>query len=146
MLFTLTATFAQSKVKEKDVLGTWELKVDIQQAIKEETKNMSLFEGMMARAFSGMAEEVMEEIDITFEFQKNNVAYLTVHTDLDEDETEVEKLYWEINERGQLIIDDIENDNVQVNNDGYWMRSKDRLVAVHEDGSTEHLAWMERVR
>lgn len=146
MLFVLAASFAQSRVKERDVLGTWALKVDIQQAIKEESKDMSLFEGMMARAFSGMAERVMEDIDITFEFQKNNVAYLTVHTDLDEDETETEKLYWEINERGQLIIDDIDNDNVQIDNDGYWMRSKDRLVAVDEDGSKECLAWMERVR
>lgn len=146
MLFTLTATMAQQRVKERDVLGSWELKVDIQQAIKEETKNMSLFEGMMARAFSGLAEEVMEEIDITFEFQKNHVAYLTVHSDLEEDETKVEKLYWTINDKGQLIIEDIENDNVKFDNDGFWMRSKDRLVAIDENGTTEHLAWMERVK
>ncbi|TRZ47455.1 hypothetical protein D3A96_01735 [Robertkochia marina] len=146
MLLTLTATMAQQRVKERDVLGTWELKVDIQQAIKEETKNMNLFEGMMARAFSGMAEEVMEEIDITFDFRKNNVLYLTVHTDLGEDETDVEELYWEINKHGQLIIEDIDNDNVQVNNDGYWMKSEGRLVAIDKDGSLEPLAWMQRVK
>lgn len=147
LMFFLAATgFAQERVSEREVLGTWKLNVDIREAIDQESEEMGFFEGMMAKAFSGMAADIMDEIDITFDFRKNNVLYLTVHTDFDEDETETEELYWEINDKGQLFIEDIDNNEVQIDNDGYWMKSDGKLVAIDKDGSTEHLAWMERTK
>ena len=145
MFFLAVAGFAQERVTEREVLGTWKLNVDIREAVKEEAEEMSFFEGMMARAFSGMAADIMDEIDITFDFRKNNVLYLTVHTDFDEDETETEELYWEI-KKGQLYIEDIDNDEVQFENDGYWILSEGRLVAVKKNGLSEGVAWMERTR
>lgn len=147
LMFFLAATgFAQERVSEREVLGTWKLNVDIREAIDQESEEMGFFEGMMAKAFSGMAADIMDEIDITFDFRKNNVLYLTVHTDFDEDETETEELYWEINDKGQLFIEDIDNNEVQIDNDGYWMKSGGKLVAIDKDGSKEHLAWMERTK
>ncbi|WP_224488104.1 hypothetical protein [Robertkochia flava] len=146
MLLFATVIFAQERVKEKDVLGTWKFKIDIRDAVKEEAKDMGFFEGMMAKAVSGMVEDIMEEIDITFDFQKNNVVYLTVVNDIEERETETEKLHWEIDEDGSIRIDDIDNDNVQIQNDGYWVLADGKLIAYEKDGTIEKNAWMERVK
>ena len=146
MLLFATVILAQGRAKEKDVLGTWKLNIDIKEAIDEESEDMSFFEGMMAKAVSGMVEDIMDEIHITFDFRRNNVAYLTVVTDLDEKETETEELHWQMDKDGRIFIDDIDNDNVQIQNDGYWVLSNGKLMAYEKDGTREKNAWMERAR
>ena len=146
MLLFATVIFAQGRAKEKDVLGTWKFHINIDQAVDEEAEDMGFFEGVMAKAVTGMVQDIMDEIDITFDFKKNNVLYLTVVTDIDEEETEVEELYWEIDKEGRIFIEDIDNDNVQVQNDGYWVLADGKLMAHEKDGSVEKNAWMERAR
>lgn len=146
VLFISAATFAQQKVKPNKIIGTWEMHIDIKEAIEEESEDMNLFEGAIAAGVAEMVEEIMDEIHITFEFKRNNLALLTVITDLEEKESEVEELRWEIDDQGRLFIDDVDNDKVQVNNDGYWMLSEGKLIAFEKDGTTENNVWMEKAR
>ncbi len=145
-MFLATGLYAQGSFSERDVYGVYEFKIDIKGAIEEEAEEMNFFERMVARSVSGLVETALEEVHITFDFRKNNVAYLTVVNDLDDEETETEELYWEINDNGQIEIDDIENENVQMENDGYWVLSEDRLISVDEHGKIEPRAWMQRVK
>ncbi|MBL7471442.1 hypothetical protein [Robertkochia sediminum] len=144
-LFMASSMVAQQRIKEKDVLGTWKFKLDLKEAIDEESEDMGFFEGMIAKAVSGMAQDIVNEMDITFNFKRDHVVLLTINN-IEEDKEEIEELTWQINDRGYVVIDDIDNDNVQVNNDGYWIVQGDKLIAYDDDGSEETKVWMERAR
>jgi len=134
---------AQSKVKDRDVLGEWKLHVDLQKEIQDKDSDLNFLEKALVVAVSGIVTTAMNHVDIRFDFKRNNEVILKIHNK-DEDKTETEILKWFINKQGQLEIDDLDNDHVNVQHDGAWMLLDKQLVAV-EDGKVKQAVYLEKM-
>ena len=134
---------AQSKVKDRDVLGEWKLHVDLQKEIQDKDSDLNFLEKALVGAVSGIVTTAMNHVDIRFDFKRNNEVILKIHNK-DEDKTETEILKWFINKQGQLEIDDLDNDHVNVQHDGAWMLLDKQLVAV-EYGKVKQAMYLEKM-
>ncbi|MDC1393039.1 hypothetical protein N8340_00020 [Flavobacteriaceae bacterium] len=134
---------AQSKVKDRDVLGEWKLHVDLQKEIQDKDSDLNFLEKALVGAVSGIVTTAMNHVDIRFNFKRNNEVILKIHNK-DEDKTETEILKWFINKQGQLEIDDLDNDHVNVQHDGAWMLLDKQLVAV-EYGKVKQAVYLEKM-
>ena len=134
---------AQSKVKDRDVLGEWKLHVDLQKEIQDKDSDLNFLEKALVGAVFGIVTTAMNHVDIRFDFKRNNEVILKIHNK-DEDKTETEILKWFINKQGQLEIDDLDNDHVNVQHDGAWMLLDKQLVAV-EDGKVKQAVYLEKM-
>ena len=134
---------AQSKVKDRDVLGEWKLHVDLQKEIQDKDSDLNFLEKALVGAVSGIVTTAMNHVDIRFDFKRNNEVILKIHNK-DEDKTETEILKWFINKQRQLEIDDLDNDHVNVQHDGAWMLLDKQLVAV-EDGKVKQAVYLEKM-
>lgn len=140
-LMFLTTISSFSMEKEKDVYGKWKLEINMKEKLKKESKELNLLERMIVGGVSGMVESVWEEIDITFEFKRNNEVLLYVK--VEDDETEVEELTWYMDD-GKIYIDDINNPNLNIDNDGYWRLKGGKLLSYSDDGELEEEVFMIR--
>lgn len=146
-LFTLVLSlvfvfsFAQDPIKERKLIGQWELKVDIEKAIEEESKDMNLFERMVAGVVSGFVDQALSSIQMIFEFQSNDRLKLTVIGG--DDAPEIEDLRYTLVD-GKLYIEDFESENAQLDFDGYWMWQDDQLINFDKDGSVNKNVYMIR--
>ena len=134
---------AQSKVKDRDVLGEWKLHVDLQKEIQDKDNDLNFLEKALVSAVSGIVTTAMNHVDIRFDFKRNNEVILKIHNK-DEDKTETEILKWFINKQGQLEINDLDNDHINVQHDGAWMLLDKQLVAV-EDGKVKQAVYLEKM-
>ena len=134
---------AQSKVKDRDVLGEWKLHVDLQKEIQDKDSDLNFLEKALVGAVSGIVTTAMNHVDIRFDFKRNNEVILKIHNK-DDDKTETEILKWFINKQGQLEIDDLDNDHINVQHDGAWMLLDKQLVAV-EDGKVKQAVYLEKM-
>ena len=134
---------AQSKVKDRDVLGEWKLHVDLQKEIQDKDSDLNFLEKALVGAVSGIVTTAMNHVDIRFDFKRNNEVILKIHNK-DEDKTETEILKWFINKQGQLEINDLDNDHINVQHDGAWMLLDKQLVAV-EDGKVKQAVYLEKM-
>ena len=134
---------AQSKVKDRDVLGEWKLHVDLQKEIQDKDSDLNFLEKALVGAVSGIVTTAMNHVDIRFDFKRNNEVILKIHNK-DEDKTETEILKWFINKQGQLEIDDLDNYHVNVQHDGAWMLLDKQLVAV-EYGKVKQAVYLEKM-
>lgn len=134
---------AQSKVKDRNVLGEWKLHVDLQKEIQDKDSDLNFLEKALVGAVSGIVTTAMNHVDIRFDFKRNNEVLLKIHNK-DEDTTETETLKWFINNQGQLEIEDINNDHVNVQHDGAWMLLDKQLVAV-EYGKVKQAVYLEKM-
>lgn len=122
---------AQSKVKEKDLDGVWMLKIEIDEEnwkreIEDEDNAIAR---AVIRGVSGLVDGILDEIDVRFEFLKNNE--VRIFTEVFGEE-EVEYTDWNINSRGELEIGDTDHfDNAD---DTVWMMEDGILVAYDRDG------------
>ena len=133
-------SFSQQKISPKDLYGQWELHIDIQEAMNEASNDNSFIENVLISGVSDMVESILNEVTVTFDFQKNNELILTTVTFFEEIETEVEILKWHFNSKNQLIIEDIDNDQVQLQNKGFWLLKNGVLIPFDEQGEfLEHV-------
>ena len=79
-----------------------------------------------------MKFSIINEVRVTFNFQKNNDLILTIVSPIEDTETEVENLKWNLNSKNQLIIEDIDNDQVQLQNEGFWLLKNGVLINFDE--------------
>ena len=123
-----TSVMAQQKVKEKDILGDWELVIaidreDIEREIEEE-------ENWLARSFaksvSNFALDIVESIDVEFEFRGNGD--LRIEFEIF-GEREVEYAEWYINREGELIIEGEDEDHIHIEDIDVFMMEEGKLVA-----------------
>ena len=113
--------------KERDLIGEWEFKVNIKDAIKN-SKDLNRIEKLAARTFSGYIENVLEKTQMVFDFKNDNTASVTIIT---EEKTEGKNVfYWKINEEGHLLLDEINNqqDNM-FGETAYWALEGAKLVS-----------------
>ena len=109
----VSLTFSQNKLTKSDVIGKWEVKVKVKQHLKEETKDLDMFEKMAVQLASGFAEDVLDTADIFILFKKNNKAILTLNF-LDYEEEEDFK--WSI-VGNEIVIDESLNIKINIGSD-----------------------------
>ncbi|MGL1886559.1 MAG: hypothetical protein OCD76_08600 [Reichenbachiella sp.] len=142
IIFMAAFTFANaqsSKVKERDLRGIWQLKIDLGDDFLEDEieDEENAFARIILETTGSLVTDIIEEIDVKFEFLPDNVC--KVYASAFDSDREVEYVEWEINNRGQLIISD--SDSYESDGIDYWMLEDDVLVAM-EDGDvlTEDVA------
>ena len=137
-------THAQQKVTEEKLLGTWKLVINIEDELEEEAEEEeNPFARMVIQGVSGFVGGILENLDIYFDFQSDGEVKITVNA-FGEEEVEYGK--WTINRYGELIIEDLDNDNIQFDNDDVWMlEGSNRLVSFEDDGSKEKNVYMMRI-
>jgi len=117
---------AQGKVKERDLRGQWKMVFDFDEDFIEEeldSKDIPWFGRMVAESVSSFVFNILDEIDIQFEFQPDHRLKILIEVF---GEREVEYAHWYINSRGALVLDDDDND------DDVWLFEGDRLVAYEK--------------
>ena len=91
-----------------------------------------------------MKFSIINEVRVTFNFQKNNELILTIVSPIEDTETEVENLKWNLNPKNQLIIEDIDNDQVQLQNKGFWLLKNGVLINFDEQGDFQEHVYLVR--
>lgn len=128
------------KVKQKDVLGTWKLVIDIEDELDEEAEEAeTLLEEVIIKSVSGLVSGVMENIDIYFEFEEDNELEITVKA---YGEVERERGTWYINKRGYLVIEDIDSEDDRFNistDDDEWKLVDGLLISDDDDDKNVYM-------
>ena len=146
LVLTLALGFTADaqRVKEKDIIGTWKLIIDIEDEMEEEADDAdTLLEEVFIKAISGFVGGILEDIEIYFEFQSDNDVKITV---LAYDEKETETGSWYINKRGNLVIEDIDDDDDSFNissDDDEW-KLVDGIL-VNDDHEDDRNVYMTKV-
>ena len=111
---------------ESSLIGEWEFKLDIKDVIKN-SDELTGFEKLAARTFSGVIEKALDKTKILFDFKKDNTAAITVITS---ERTQSRVVFsWEINENGYLVLDEIsEKSKVRLGDTAYWKFDNDKLI------------------
>lgn len=129
----LITSFGQAQnLMEKDVLGAWVLSIDIDQKIMEETEDLTSLERLLVRGASGFVQEVLDAIDLHFDFQPDGLVLLSVKVPTD-DSIQKEPLTWSINDEGYLIIHELKSEHTQINFDALWQLDGAILQAYDQD-------------
>ena len=111
---------------ESSLIGDWEFKLDIKEVIKN-SDELTGFEKLAARTFSGVIEKALDKTQILFDFKKDNTAAITVITS---ERTQSRVVFsWQINENGYLVLDEIsEQSEVRLGDTAYWKFDNDKLI------------------
>jgi len=132
IVFSVISVLAQTPVKSRKLKGEWELQIEVAEAVAEETKDLGVFGKMLAGAVTGFVDVALESVDVFFDFYNKNNVRLTVKT---EDEApEIENLNYRI-DKGKLYIVGLEEGDIDISIDGYWMFEGKNLIHFNEDGS-----------
>ena len=90
---TIYNSYSQDNL-ESSLIGEWEFKLDIKDVIKN-SDELTGFEKLAARTFSGVIEKALDKTKILFDFKKDNTAAITVITT---ERTQSRVVFcWEIN-------------------------------------------------
>ena len=131
------------KVKEKDIIGKWQLIIDIEEEMEEEADEAdSFFEEIIIKSVSGFVSGILEDIVIYFEFESDNDVKITIKA---YGEVEKERAKWFINKRGYLEIEDWDDDdnfNISADDDEWKLIDG---VLVSDDDDDRRSVYMKRV-
>ena len=132
LVMIFTGLSAQTPIKSRKLKGEWELQIQVLEAVAEETEDLGVFGKMLAGAVAGFVDVALESVDVFFDFYNKNNVRLTVKT---EDEApEIENLNYRI-DKGKLYIVGLEEGDIDISIDGYWMFEGKNLIHFNEDGS-----------
>ena len=131
-IFSMTYVFAQTPVKSRKLKGEWEFQIEVAEAVAEETKDLGVFGKMLAGAVAGFVDVTLQSVDIVFDFYNKNSVRLTVKTD--DEAPEIQNLSYRI-DQGKLYISGLEEGDIDISIDGYWMFEGKNLIHFDEDGS-----------
>ena len=108
------------------LIGKWEFKIDVKDVIKN-SKELSAFEKIAARTFSGLIEKTLEKTQIIFDFKNDNTASITI---IRKEKTESKNIFnWKLNKEGHLLLDSIsDQQDIEFGDTAYWVFEDDKLV------------------
>ncbi len=142
ILFASTSGIGQQKIKEKDLLGQWKLKIEINEALDEAKEDLDDEDAILGKlvlsTISGFVGEIIENIDIYLNFQSGGKVEVTVNAFGEE---EVEYTTWYIDKSGKLFIEDTEH--LQSDKYDYW--TLENGILVPSDSEDEKYVYMVRV-
>jgi len=127
----------QSKVKEKDIIGTWKLVIDIDKDVSDDEDEAyegrdvdeSFLGHIISSSAKALVENLLDQIDIRFVFRKDGRLDVYAMDERDDDNDNE----WHINSKGELIITnrhDRDDDEDEI-----WLLKDDKLVAYEKHGS-----------
>jgi len=126
--FTL-GLMAQNQVNEDDLEGQWKLVIDLtEEHFEEEWDEESALGRFIARTVTDLVENIMEEVDIRFEFLSNHRLRVTAKIF---DEREVEYTDWYINRDSELKIGDSKHLKID-DDDDIWLMEDGVLVSYEK--------------
>jgi len=131
IVFPIITALAQTPVKSRKLKGQWELQIQVAEAVAEETKDLGVFGKMLAGAVAGFVDVALESVDVVFDFYNKDNVRLTVKTD--DEAPEIESLNYRI-DQGKLYINGLEEGDIDISIDGYWMFEGKNLIHFNEDG------------
>ena len=131
IVFPIITALAQTPVKSRKLKGQWELQIQVAEAVAEETKDLGVFGKMLAGAVAGFVDMALESVDVVFDFYNKDNVRLTVKTD--DEAPEIESLNYRI-DQGKLYIKGLEEGDIDISIDGYWMFEGKNLIHFNEDG------------
>jgi len=131
IVFPIITALAQTPVKSRKLKGEWELQIQVAEAVAEETKDLGVFGKMLAGAVAGFVDVALESVDVVFDFYNKDNVRLTVKTD--DEAPEIESLNYRI-DQGKLYIKGLEEGDIDISIDGYWMFEEKNLIHFNEDG------------
>ncbi|GJM28118.1 MAG: hypothetical protein DHS20C17_07530 [Cyclobacteriaceae bacterium] len=143
MVFLLSfGLHAQKKVKEHDLKGHWKMVFDFDEDFIEqelEDQDIPWLGRFMVEGVSGFVLNILDDIDISMEFERDNKLKIIVNAFGEE---EVEYAKWYIDSRGGLVLDDDDDDN------DIWLFDHGKLYAYErENGHLERQpVFLKRVR
>ena len=118
---------------EDNLIGKWEFKIDIKDVIKN-SDELTGFEKLAARTFSGVIEKALEKTQIFFDFKDDKTAAIEVVT-AERSESRV-VFNWEIDEKSNLILDEItDQSDVRLGDTAYWSFNDDKLIPYDSKGN-----------
>ena len=108
------------------LIGKWEFKIDVKDVIKN-SKELSAFEKIAARTFSGLIEKTLEKTQIIFDFKNDNTASITI---IRKEKTESKNIFnWKLNKEGHLLLDSVsDQQDIEFGDTAYWVFDDDKLV------------------
>ena len=124
--FLFISTIQSQETYRNYLIGQWEFIVDVKDVIKN-SDELSGFEKLAARTFSGVIQKALDDTEILIDFKKNNTAAIVITRD---EKTESKVIFnWEINDNGYLILDETDKQNeIQLGDTAYWVFDDDKLV------------------
>lgn len=138
ILTTTVSVMGQQKVKEKDIIGEWVLVLDIDRKdIEKEIEEENWLARSFAKSVSNFALDIVESIDIEFEFRKNGDVRIELEIF---GEREVEYAEWYINKDGELIIEGEDEDHIHIEDIDVFMMDDGKLVAYEKGKRGERYA------
>ena len=122
--FLFISTIQSQETYRNYLIGQWEFIVDVKDVIKN-SDELSGFEKLAARTFSGVIQKALDNTPILIDFKKNNTAAVIVTRN---EKTENKVVFnWEIDENGYLILDDIDDQTeIQLGDTAYWIFDADK--------------------
>jgi len=131
--FLFISTIQSQETYRNYLIGQWEFIVDVKDVIKN-SDELSGFEKLAARTFSGVIQKALDNTPILIDFKKNNTAAVIVTRN---EKTESKVVFnWEIDENGYLILDDIDDQTeIQLGDTAYWIFDADKLVPYNLRGT-----------
>ena len=125
----MLSLMAQNQLNEDDLEGQWKLVIDLtEEHFEEEWDEESALGRFIARTVTDFVENIMEEVDIRFEFLSNHRLRVTAEIF---DDREVEYTDWYITRDSELKIGDSEhfkNDD----DDDIWLMEDGVLVSYEK--------------
>lgn len=134
MMSLSLGVMAQKKVKKRDIIGEWQLRIDIdREEIEEEIEEEeNWLARSLARSVSSFALDVVENIDVEFDFRSNGEVRVEVYV---LGKREVDYLEWYITREGELIIEsDSGDENLHIDGVDVFMWDRGNLVAYEKRG------------
>ena len=134
ILSFLLISFSYSQENlENNLIGKWEFKLNIKDVIKN-SDDLTGFEKLAARTFSGVIEKALEKTQILFDFKGDKTAAIVVVT-AERSESRV-VFNWEIDEKSNLILDEItDQSDVRLGDTAYWSFNDDQLIPYDSKGN-----------
>ena len=149
IFFLIFSVLHVSNVQSQDniaenLIGKWEFKINIKDVIKN-SNDLTGFEKLAARTFSGAIEKALDKTKILFDFKKDQTAAIIVITG---ERTESRVVFsWLIDGEGYLILDEISDQSeVRLGDTAYWKFSDDKLIPFNSKAKINEGILLKKVK
>ena len=142
LIFIVSISFSQNEIKNSDIIGEWEIKIKVKQLLKEEIKELDMFEKMAAELASGFAEDILNSADMYIEFKSNDIAVLTFDF---LDYQEEEEIKWKLID-DEILIDDSLNKKINLGSENnVWVLENGMIFLKEKNQALNNAVFLRKI-
>ena len=142
LIFIVSISFSQNEIKQSDIIGEWEIKIKVKQLLKEEIKELDMFEKMAAELASGFAEDILNSADMYIEFKRNDIAVLTFDF---LDYQEEEEIKWKLID-DEILIDDSLNKKINLGSENnVWVLENGMIFLKEKNQAINKAVFLRKI-